>query len=38
MPHFSWHLFAVLFAAVVYATAAFYSVDTVRIDVVVQDE
>jgi TRAP-type C4-dicarboxylate transport system substrate-binding protein len=38
MPHFSWHLFAVLSAAVVYATAAFSSDDTVRIDVVVQDE
>jgi len=38
MPHFSWRLFAVLFAAVVHATAAFSSDDTVHIDVVVPDE
>jgi len=40
MPHFSWRLFAVLSAAVVHATAAFSSDDTVHvhIDVVVPDE
>ena len=38
MPYFSWRAFVVLFAAVVHATAAFSSDDSVRMDVVVPDE